>query len=318
MNISSQFTSIRLDTLLIEDDTYELYPYDEIPHKDFKTSIQQFGILHPPVVLQLNNTKHIIVTGKKRIKTLLNVRGDTKELLCLRLSPGTDDAKIFSILVEESLTGNPLSLVEQAVFFNKAQKKCTPDELLVFLQKLGHKPQHHCIRNLLDLLLLGKKSIQALHEGSLQYNNARKLLKLSEPDQNLLVERITSLHLGGSKQKKLIELCTELIMRNSESLDSILSRFDHQAKSGSDGNIPQQTSVLFNWLNKECWPSLSEAKATFERLTSQIHLPPQCRIQHSKSFESDNVTLTIHFKNLTSLVNALPEITRALPDKTAE
>jgi len=314
---NSHLQFIDPNTINLEDDTFTLFPYDNgNPGDTLVTSIRQFGILHPPIILQLEKNKHIILAGRKRIKAALELDRH-REILCLCLPADTPGPQIFSIILEDALIGKQLSIVEQAVILEKAQAKCPQDEVLNMLKKLGHKPQKYILDTLIELLSLGSDALQAVHEGIIQQNNARKLLKLSAPDQKILVELITHLHLGGSKQKKLIELCTELIMRRKEALGTIINWFYPHRIMERNANIPQQTSALLDWLNKECYPKTSEAEANFERLVSQLNLPSHYRLQHSKSFEDDTVVLSINFTSFSSMQHLLPEIIKVSSRKTS-
>ena len=309
---------IAFDTIQLDDDTFTLFSYGNgDPGDRLVQSIKQFGILHPPIVLKTASDKHIVIAGKKRIRVALE-QGLVDNLPCLCLPANTPQPQIYSIILEAALLEGQLSIIEQAVFLKKARTKCSQNELLDMMQKLGHKPQKHIVDNILNLLSLERGTLQAVHEGIIGQNNARKLLKLSAPDQKILVELISALHIGGSKQKKLIELCTELVIRRQKSLSSILHQFYPDILLEGDGNIPQHVSTLLNWLHKECFPKTSEAEANFERFVSQLNLPPHCKLQHSKSFEDDSVDLSIHFKTLRSMQIQLPEIIKAFTTKISD
>lgn len=304
---TSQLFSVPPSAIDLDDRTYCLLHWDDPMNNDLVSSIKQFGILHPPFLQQKSNNSFRIIAGRKRLTTIRHL-DPAIPVLCHIFPAETKKTDIFSLILEEAKTGRPLSIVEQVVFFDKLLKESPEKEAIHFLAQLGQKPQKHILYDLLKLRSLSEPVLKSIHSGILQVKNGRKLLDLSEADQKLIVNLITSLHLGGSKQRKLIDLCKELIYRKDSPLKNILSDFQESQEHEQPENLPQHATALLSWLEGQCSPRLSQTENNFKRQVASLNLPPSMKISHAKAFEDDEITLSLRFSDWQSLGKMLEEI----------
>jgi hypothetical protein len=80
-------------------------------------------------------------------------------------------------------------------------------------------------------------------------------------------------------------------------------------------NIPQKTQHLGILLANRHTPSSTQAEEEFNELVKKLHLPTHCSISHSKSFERDQVTLAITFKNMSECKEKWAILKRILDTK---
>lgn len=298
---------INIASIDLADPTYLLCPFNQTgPEKELIESIRHFGILHPPILKQQKNNI-VIVAGRKRILAARLVRPGDK-IMCLVIPEEVEEEFSYKLIVEETSCGRLLSLVEQATLFDNFLKLKPVEDALPLLVKLGYKPQKHIVDELVSLLTLGTATLLAIHNGIILPKSARKMRKLSTEDQELLVQLICSLHLGGSKQHKLIDYCTELIMRTNMPLRKLLHEFITGDIPDNNKNIPQQSSALLMWLHKECFPRSTKAEDEFRKAVTGLRLPDHIQLEHSPSFEDDSVTLSVKFPDLKTVHKVFPEI----------
>ncbi len=278
-----------------------------VPDTELLESVRKYGVLHPPAIQLLNN-KYIVVSGKKRILAAKSIASKEK-LLCLVVPQESPELSVYTILLEESFAGKPMSLIQQADFFNRLLQFCHIEDALPLLSRFGHKPVKYVLEDLLSLLSLGKNSLLAVHRGEILHKTARKMTKMNEADQNVITQLIQALRLGSSKQLKLVEYSTELIMRTGLPLKSLLDEFI-AVDDPDNPNIPQRAAALLGWLQKECSPRTAEAEIKFKEFTAQLRLPAHMQLKHTPSFEDDKLTLIMVFDNMKSLQHLLPEIKR--------
>ncbi len=315
MNSTTQFHPVPLSAIDFEDRTYCLTPWNDPPGEVLLASIKQFGILHLPILQQVDDKSYCIVAGRKRVITAQHLAPDAP-IFCKIIPKNTEITTIFSLLLEESKTSTSLSIVEQIVFFEKVLLASPMKKVLPMLEQLGYKPQKHILKDLLKLRVLSESVLQTMHYGSIAIKNARKLLNLSETDQVMIVQLITTLHFGGSKQQKLIDLCTELIMRKKMSLEKILADFPSADEQGQTMNIPQQGTALLSWLHSECYPKISLAENSFKRKVARLNLPSTMHISHTPAFENEEITLSLYFPDWRSLDKVLESINKIIQDKS--
>lgn len=308
---SAYFRPVRISSIDLRDTTYLLSPVEESPDEALRVSIRTFGILFPPLLLERETDHFIIVSGRKRIQAALEVQ-DPDTLPCLIVPAGSPVLFVYTVLLEHSLIGGQISMAQQIAFFAGLLRTCPIEEALPLFGKLGHPPNRHKLDRLLSLRNLSVPALTALHEGVLSSNSAHKMVKLSSNDQDTLIDIITRLHIGGSKQQKLIELCTELIMRKNEDLRTILLPFLSRRETEQPENIPQQSAALLKWLQNENFPRSSAAEREFNRLVRQLELPPNVQVRHTPAFEDEAVTLCLDFPDPDSMREAWTRIRKIM------
>ncbi|HER63441.1 MAG TPA: hypothetical protein ENO11_05645 [Desulfobacteraceae bacterium] len=300
MNFFSQLQPVPIQAIQFEDSSYSLTLWEESPEEELLESIRRFGILNPPVLRRRQNMSFCIIAGRKRITAAATLE-PVVPVLCRIIRDNLEEAAIFSLLLEEALTGKPLTTVEKVIFFEKLIAVSSMDVAVPLLEKLGDKPQKHILNDLLKLRSLSLPVLKALHHDVIRLKNARKMLDLSPADQKLLVQFITDLQFGGSKQQKLVDLSIELIKRKNMPLKDILADFPAACGSEQPLNIPQHGAALLSWLHEQCYPRLTLAENDFQRKVARLGLPSTMQISHAAAFESEEITLSLRFSDWSSM-----------------
>ena len=303
---------LAIEAIDIDNTTYRLRPGSvEDPDPQLVDSIAQYGILQPPLLHGQEAGRAIVLSGRRRI--VAAARLELTEIPALLVPDPTPISTRLELLLEHARLGSELSIIEEAILVKKAEQWLPEEEVLHLLTRLGHTPGPHVIRRLTSLLELENSAVMALHRQVLHPKAGRRLARLGAEDQREIVHRITSLRLGGSKQYKLVDLATELIMRRNRPLREMLAEME--AETGWDketDNIPQQASTLLRWLHKQCFPRSEAAAADFQRFCRRLELPSGVRVHHAPAFESDRLTLTIEIQDQRELEQRWPEMRKIL------
>lgn len=301
----------------LDDTTYLLRPHlrqDPEPH--LVESIAEYGILQPPLLQSRENGRAIVLSGRQRIAAAALL--DQAEIPVLLVPAETPLFMRLQLLLEHAQTGSELSIIEQAMLLKKAAQWLPEQECLALLARLGHRPVPHVLRELISLLELDETVVTALHGQVLHPRAGRRLARLKAEDQQEIVHRITSLHLGGSRQQKLIDLATELIMRRNQPFREILKEMEEERKGRQEDNIPQQASSLLRWLQRQCFPRSEAAAAEFRRFCRRLELPDGVRIRHTPAFEDDRLTLEIDFRDQRQLEQWWPRARHLLAARASD
>lgn len=287
---------VNINWIDFSDDSYSLIPpfiASPVP-VSLVESIRRCGILHPPVVKEKSASSYTIVSGKKRLLAALQSATMTT-CDCHKLTEKTEGIDIFAICLEEALLSRPLTPIERAIFFQKALTRIDENRLAArFLPLMGASPSVYHIQRDLRLLELEEPLIIAIHEGILDDKVAFELGKLPFSDRLSLFEVIDTLHLSVGNQKKLAITCRELAARNNTTIASLLRNpaVDDILNHG-EANIPQKTANLMKWLTSERFPRLSRAEKEFQHFVAGLALPAQARLDHSPSFEKDELVFSL-------------------------
>ncbi|MCK9295895.1 MAG: hypothetical protein M0P70_12505 [Desulfobulbaceae bacterium] len=282
------------------DDSFSLVPpfLPSLVPAALVESVRRCGILHPPVVREKSASSFTIVTGKKRLLAAIEIFGGAS-CDCLKLTEKTDGIDVLAICLEDALLSRPLTPVERAVFFHKALALIDEQELAArFLPLMGLSPSVYHIQRDLRLLDLEEPLVLALHQGILDDKVAYELGKLSFSDRLALFEVINTLHLSLGNQKKLAITCRELAARNNTTISALLHKREvDDIINHGEANSPQKTANLMKWLSGERFPRLSQAEKEFQHFIAGLALPDQARVEHSPSFEKDELIFTLSCAN---------------------
>ncbi len=305
---------VNLQNIDFEDSTYALAPEGaRLPSERLLASIARSGILHPPILKEQGTALLQLVAGRRRLLAAQQTR-QLVSTVCLILPKETSPAEALAVSLEETLLRGEASVIEQAIFFAKMVELVGEEKACAFLPQLGLEPHPVNGKKLLQLLSLEDPLLLALHQGFLHEGVARELLQCSFTDRLSLFEVMELLKLSASNQKKLSVTCRELAARSGTTVMAILGRPEAReilAQAG-EGNIPQKTARLMQWLGGLRSPRLHEAELDFRRFTTALGLPPSARLGHSPSFEEDRVELTLAFKNREELARLWPGLATAL------
>lgn len=287
---------ININHIDFSDDSYWLVPpciTSPVP-ASLVESVRRCGILHPPVVKEKAASSFAVVAGRKRLLAAIEATG-AAACVCYKLTEKTDEIDVLAIGLEEALLSRPLTPVERAFFCKKALKLIDENELAArFLPLMGLAPSVYHIHRDLRLLDLEEPLLIAMHEGVLDDKVAFELGKFSFSDRVALFEVISTLHLSVGNQKKLAITCRELASRNNTTISALLhSPAVDSIINHGEANSPQKTANLMKWLTSERFPRLSRAEKEFHHFIAGLALPDQARLEHSPSFEKDELLFTL-------------------------
>jgi len=311
LNTLAQYRLVMIKDIDLSDTSYSLNPFPPVqPDTELSTNIKTFGILHPPLLLELNTDHYIALSGRKRLQV---VAEETSPITAIVINSSfTRQPKvILSTLLQHRMIGSPLGIIEQAVFFKKAMDCLTMEEIICFLPILGYKPKPHIPRQLVSLLELEPTAQLALHKNTLSLRAAKKLLLFPADDQRVLAQLINKLQLGGSKQQKLIDLVFDLTKRSRISTEELLDRWGEKEKD-KHHNGPQKAASLLSWLHHKCNPRSVAEEENFRKFCQRLDPPPGIQLSHTLSFENDRVALNVEFSSQKILEKQWPKIRQFL------
>jgi ParB family chromosome partitioning protein len=283
------------------------------PSAELLASVARTGILHPPILREQGRTTMEIVTGRRRLLAAQQAQHSIS-IICLVLPADTLPAEALAINLEDTLLRGDITVVEQAIFFEKILDHMDENEAAKrFLPALGLEPHRHQLHNLLQLLGLEEHLLGAVHEGRLHEGVARELLGLNFTDRLSLYEVMEMLSLSVSNQKKISAICRELAARHNTSVMALLCQSEvREILDPRETNIPQKTARLMQWLTEQRFPRLAEAEQEFHAFAAALKLPSAVTLAHSPSFEQDQVQLSIPLANKEELRRVWPLIAEIL------
>lgn len=293
-------------------DTWRLFPekFDAIGKKEHLTS--KYEKYSQQVVVQQSAEKtYQVVIGHNLIESVVYSPVDLKSYHCLILQPTfpvTDTLHIICDYYKQQLIESPIALAYflEKCFLYISDNKTVIQEYFPILQLKQNKK---IISDSLKMLELDISTQLKIHEGQLSNKLIANLIKLTETDRKKVIEVITQLKLGNSKQKRFLELCTELANRKEIPIQQLLDEDEFESLlNQQEVNIPQVTHQVLQLLQEKCFPKSSGAIKEFMVRKQNLKLPKNCDLQHTQAFEKDEVTLTITYESLDDFENKWKEL----------
>lgn len=249
-----------------------------------------------PLVQRWNNMYRIL-DGRDRLRTQLRIaeKNGRKAHVCFVVPEEMDQAGMWELILQARSLTTPLSPVECAVFLKKIRTIATEHEVKDHFLPLLPKEYNRLRPASFDYILDLPESLQmALHCGKISETTARLLALEEHAAAASFVRIITTLKLGGNKQKNFVQGCREISLREDVTSQEILREISETGiLSDQEPNPPQQAARLLTWLAQRLHPRLQQAENRWRHFVSQLELPGPVSCTHSPSFERDEVTISI-------------------------
>jgi hypothetical protein len=294
---------------------WSLHPWASTAISDeLRESFERIGILHKPILLTKAGSRFDIICGFRRLHFLVSST-EAEKVDCLVLAQNSEPSSILDILVTEQGLSQPLSLAEKAQFIQICSRFLSHPEIVAgYLERLYLPKRPATIDGLLAILSQDPLMIAEIHAGRLQQKMVSDLLRLPEQsDRIALIRLFKELAMGDGKQKRFFYLIRDISFRRGSSVAAYLKTPAIQEIVNNRGiNTPQKILHLGNLLQQQLNPSLSQAEGDFVKQVGSLHLPACCTLSHSPSFETDEVTLSISFKNFNDCHVRIPALKKSL------
>lgn len=312
--ISPHYSYKEIPTELLHyNSNWDLHPFlDQAePVSQSSSTIAQVGLVRPPLVLADKGGNYEFLTGWRSFNYLQSCSNKKQTTLWCRILPKQTSlsSALAHLFLNYSCT-RPVYPIELARFISVSKANLGSNyEMAALFESIGIKSNKTYLERIEKLMDLEPQMQRAMLEGTLSENIARELLRLTGSDRLAIFTIITDLALGAGKQRRLISLLRDLSGRNGVPCEILLAEPEiTQILHHPEMNIPQKSQALLNCLQSRLTPSLNIASSSFDRWQEQLHLPENQSIEHSPSFEKDEITLSIRFRNREDLENSLSTI----------
>ncbi len=290
--------------------SWDLYPYlDGEPISQTRRQIEQVGILLPPLVIKTAVNTYELVSGFRTYNSWQKTNTN-QPLFCRIFTPDISISTILEVLYYESNNRKPLGAIETAHFIRLAGEKLAKEkDIAKLLETVGLQPGLPYRKRTLQLLQLEQQIQRAMWEERINLSTAREMLLLNDKDRLTLFSLAQELEFGSSKLRRLLYLMRDLAGRDNISFNTLAADTDlKEIMNHPEMNIPQKGQAILKILQYRQNSTFYTAEKSFEQWKNSLNLPDSYAIEHSKSFESDETTLSITFSDREKLEQALPAL----------
>ncbi len=281
-------------------DEWNLHPWEfrDIP-RELQEILVQNGVIHPPLVIADTAKTFAIVSGVRRVEFIRRFIGPA-HIDCMVIDKAAPPGVILNLILTDQSHTARLSLAEKARFVEIASRFLKMEDIMTTFQARLQLPKGRSgIANLLDILKQDEQFVKEVHTGYIQDRMVLELLSLpNESDRLALMQLFKNLGMGDGKQKRFFSLIRDIAWRAGTSISAYLQKNEITAiLEHQELNIPQKIQHLGSLLQNEFSPASSLAEELFAKKVKSLGLPANYSISHSPSFEKDETTLSITFRN---------------------
>ena len=273
-----------------------------------KESIEQTGIINPPLVKKGAGDKFFIVCGYKRLLVCQYI--GIEKLRCAIMGQNIEDKDIFLTGLYDNLSHRILNPVEKSITISKLQKYYSSEVIVrKFLPLLGLNPHYSVLDRIKPLSGLDAKIKDAVVDGRIDEGVATKLLNFSKKDIELLFQLLSALRFSKNKQNEVIDNLYDITKRDVCSISGILDAKElRDILADSSLNIPQKGNRVRYFIRKLRYPKVVKAEKDFLEIRRKLNLGEDIKLTPPPSFEGDRYCIEFQFGNMDDLEKNLKKI----------
>ena len=200
----------------------------------------------------------------------------------------------FGIALAANAPGTGLSDADRAVALRKAKERFgfAEEELVRDVAPLVGLPRSvKVVREFVAIAGLPRVVLDAVASGERSREHASAMLLVQEAEREAFwKEFVEALRLSASETRAVAASAGDVASRERRTLLEVLREI---AASVGETSPAERKARFRAELERRVSPVVSAMEAEFEELARSLGLPGGARVEHSRSFETDEVTLTV-------------------------
>jgi len=317
------FETIELGRVDSTDTTYQIST--QTPVEDLMASIQEVGLLSPPLLRSSDSDRFIIVSGFKRISACRELGWDHMDA---RIAGGAvSDLDCCRMAIADNTSRRTLNAVEQSSAVSKLSLFFDDDRTLSReAQKAGLYVNPELVRKLKKLTTLYPELIAPVASGTLPLTIA---LELGDTDRDAA---LTFLHLFEilkptlNHQKEILTMAREIFLASQIPILQLIREVVAGIMIDESLGRSQKIQRIRDHLQRLRYPEMVRFEKNFQERLKRLNLPEFIQLIPPANFEGADFTLSFTFQNISQfkagadvlgLLNHHPDFKKIL-DKDVE
>ena len=305
-------TTLSLTDIDIQDRTYAITTATELDR--LAASIQRVGLINPPLVKYLDQSRYAVVCGFGRVAACRKL-GYT--VINVKLAPRTSvDMDYVRWAITDNLLQRSLNLIELSRCYTLLAAICRNAKLLSAASaELGLDPNPTRIGKILALGRLPEFIQNSILSNTVALPVALELSAWQEDQATALIAIYTELKMSLGKQREVLTLVREIAFREDIDVVAVLSAAPLQAVLADDDlDNNQKTRLIRRQLKQRRFPVLTAAQHKHDRWVKDLKIGKGVKLAASDFFEDPNYRITFSFKNAEELRGRWREVERIIND----
>lgn len=274
-------------------------------------SIQQVGLINPPLLMGKKEGGFMIISGYKRI--LAHQEMGLHEIDSRIMPEGLTRLECLCINLYENLTVRELNPVERGMVLSRLQSWVPQDQILFQYMPLLGLPSHK------QTLALYQKIEQDLDDavkeslagGRLSMQAVKMLMDQDPASRSALFGLISGINLNMNQQTQVIDDIIDISYIERKSIPQVLTNHAlENIVSDPHMNNPQKAKAVLDHLRGRRSPTVQKAERVFKSKVASLDLPKNVQISAPPYFEGPHLKLTIWFNNGKQLQDKIRQISK--------
>jgi len=299
-----EIVRIALQCLALDDRSFDLGFARR--YEALQRSIGEVGVLQPLLTRpRPADTKYQIVCGFGRA---LVARGlSVPEIPIVALDAAITDADCLRLALFDNLPHRQFNPIERAIILTKLGQHVDRDRLVSdYMPLLGMQPGATLFHRTVALMGLVDRLKWAVAEGRIEEKVGVALSSLSPSDQEVFARFLERCQPSVSIAREWAEALVAVARRDNRTLLEVAMTPEVAAILESEEMTRgERTAALRRHFQRLRYPTVSARETRFDEAKAVLRLPPSMRLEPAPSFESDEISLEIRFRNEAELRDAL-------------
>ncbi len=300
---------VSLDRIETADHTFKITTQTD--KNDLALSISAIGLLEPPVLIG-KGRNHTVVSGFRRIEACneLNIGSIPSRLL----HPDTSGITCAQIAISDNSFQRQLNVVEQSRAFALLLKFVDNSKSWMNIaESTGLPGSHGAMERILPVAGMPLSLQEAILNGSIALPIALHIHRLNEDDAMALGDFFQEITTSLNIQRELLELVSEISIREDISICSLLKHDDIAAVlENYDTPTPQKVQQLRMMLKTKRNPELRKAEASYNQKVKSLKLNSHVQLHPPRFFEGQSYRLTLTVDSRQQLKSLLSELEKLI------
>ena len=285
--------SIRISQIDQKDGAYRISTPKSI--KGLVASIRQIGVIHPPILMPLENSGYRIVAGFQRVAACQQLAW--QNIQAHILSPDIKPLRVLGLAIADNAQHRELDLIERATAIEKLRHYFSSNaEIVTFANSLGLPLSRELMPRLIRLNGLTASIKARIASNVIPLTIALELETLNPSDAEVMSNFFDELRPSLNQQKDLFLLTKEIAKSEDESISDVLNR-PKMLKILQDKDLerPHKLRKIRAYLKKLRYPTIQKFEDAFYRYLNSLDLPNEISFSAPPNFEGSRFSITLSF-----------------------
>jgi ParB-like chromosome segregation protein Spo0J len=308
---------IPLSAIDFNDRTCLLWPHVAVG-RDFLQSIENVGLINPPLLVDKKDGTYSIVCGFRRVRACEMLGWREINVQILQGQHTLSD--LLQIAIWDNRSHRTLNVVEQARGIRALDHPIPHARSVEFFSTLLGFPPNKKVFQKIERIGWLPKAIQAgLIEAKISIEAAVSLGELASEDAILIYRLLANLKMSQNKEKEVVMLIGEIAAMEELKISDVLYQLDIPAIMENENfNRNEKGAKIRRKLKQRRFPAVYEAEMQFKKTLKELRLDSTMHISPPPFFEGQSYGLHFNFENLNDLHDCQKRLDALIANPTTE